>query len=273
MTRQNPVVAGVNLGHDGGAAVLTATGMIAISEERLNRTRYSPGWQASLLYCLRAADLALADIDLIAFSGIGHTPPALDEVGLAHLGVDQARTLPVDHHLAHAYSAYCLSGFTNATVLVVDGGGNNGDTETFYTAGPDGIHRVGGNPPGRPRAGGIGATYEAFTNHLGWREQEAGKTMALAAYGDPHAYLAPLFDVAGTAVHGRLTGTHAAGVADLGLRTGLRPRTSPRLRPVRLAPPHRRTPAPPSGHRLLRPHLQRHRDRTSATPRPALRTP
>jgi hypothetical protein len=45
------------------------------------------------------------------------------------------------------------------------------------------VTRAVGNPPGRPRSVGIGATYEAFTNYLGWREQEAGKTMALAAYG------------------------------------------------------------------------------------------
>ncbi|WP_225814542.1 carbamoyltransferase N-terminal domain-containing protein [Streptomyces spinosus] len=113
--------------------------------------------------------------------------------------------LPVDHHLSHAYTAYCLSPYQEATVLVVDGGGNNNDTETYYRATPAGIERVGGTPPTRPRSGGIGATYEAFTNWLGWHEQEAGKTMALASYGDATHYLTPLFDVVDTQVHGRLT--------------------------------------------------------------------
>ncbi|MGX1238989.1 carbamoyltransferase [Streptomyces pseudovenezuelae] len=220
MSRTTPCVVGINLGHDGGAALITDTVTVAIGEERLNRTRYSPGFEASLLYCLRAAGLTLADIDLVAVSGIGRTPPTRTETGLAHFGIDRERILPVDHHLSHAYTAYCLSPYETATVLVVDGGGNNNDTETYYAATPDGIERLGGNPPTRPRAGGIGATYEAFTNHFGWHEQEAGKTMALASYGDPGLYLAPLFDVVDTQVHGRLTRTHAPGVADLARRTG-----------------------------------------------------
>ncbi|WP_327425803.1 carbamoyltransferase family protein [Streptomyces sp. NBC_01236] len=220
MNSSTPCVVGINVGHDGGAALITDTVMVAISEERLNRTRYSPGWEASLLYCLRTAGLTLANVDMVAVSGIGQTPPTRTETGLAHLGIDRERILPVDHHLSHAYAAYCLSPYEEATVLVVDGGGNNNDTETYYAATPDGIERLGGNPPTRPRAGGIGATYEAFTNWLGWHEQEAGKTMALASYGDSSLYLAPLFDVVNTQVHGRLTRTHALGIADLAERTG-----------------------------------------------------
>jgi carbamoyltransferase len=220
VTARLPCVAGINLGHDGGAAIVTADGMVAVSEERLNRTRYSPGWQAALLYCLRAADVQAADIDLVAVSGIGDSPPEPGEPGLHHLGIDLARVLPVDHHLAHAYSAYCLSGLSEATVLVVDGAGNNGDTETWYAATPQEITRTGSNSGSRPRSGGIGATYEAFTNYLGWHEQEAGKTMALAAYGDPDAYPAPLFDAAGATPTGRLRYTHERGVADLVGTTG-----------------------------------------------------
>ncbi|MER6828869.1 carbamoyltransferase C-terminal domain-containing protein [Streptosporangium sp. NPDC000563] len=220
MSARTPCVAGINLGHDGGAALITPTTMIAISEERLNRTRYSPGWQAALLYCLQAADLRLDDLDLVIVSGIGHTPPEPAQTGLQHLGVDSNHIKIVDHHLSHAYTAYCLSPHQEATVLVIDGAGNNGDTETYYAATTDGIHRLGGNPPGRRRAGGIGATYEAFTNYLGWHEQEAGKTMALASYGDPHPYPEPLFDVRNTDVYGRLNATHSRGVAELIAATG-----------------------------------------------------
>ncbi|MFI9206397.1 carbamoyltransferase [Streptomyces sp. NPDC053048] len=220
MSTRNPCVVGLNLGHDGGAALITEHTTIAIGEERLNRTRYSPGWQAALLYCLHTAGLQLDDVDLIAVSGIGHEPPAWEETHLGHFGIWPDRTVPVDHHLSHAYTAYCLSPFEQATVLVVDGGGNGGDTETHYTATPKGIERIGGNAPTRRRAGGIGATYEAVTNYLGWHEQEAGKTMALAAYGNPNAFPDPLFDLDGTHVHGRLRHTHARGIADLATRTG-----------------------------------------------------
>jgi carbamoyltransferase len=211
MSARTPCVVGINLGHDGGAALITEESMAAIGEERLNRTRYSPGWQAALLYCLRAARRQLDDVGLFVVSGIGHDPPTPDETGLSFLGIDPARVTAVDHHLSHAYTAYCLSPYTRATVLIVDGGGNNNDTETCYTATSGEIRRIGSNPPGRPRAGGIGATYEAVTNYLGWHEQEAGKVMALASYGDPNAYPAPLFDVTGASVRGRLEHTHTPG--------------------------------------------------------------
>ena len=131
MTTRTPCVVGLNLGHDGGAALITENSMIAIGEERLNRTRYSPGWQAALLYCLQAAGRRLEDVDLVVVSGIGHHPPTPGETGLSFLGVDSARVVALDHHLSHAYTAYCLSPYEQATVLVVDGGGNNGDTETY----------------------------------------------------------------------------------------------------------------------------------------------
>jgi carbamoyltransferase len=218
--RQAPCAVGINVGHDGGAALVTPDRMIAIGEERLNRSRYSPGWQASLLYCLRAAGMRLDEVDLFVASSIGMTPPEPGELGLHHLGVDLARVRAVDHHLAHAYSAYCLSPFETATVLVVDGAGNHRDTESHYAASPDGIELAGRNSSERIRASGIGATYEAFTNYLGWGDQEAGKTMALAAFGDPGAFGEPLFEVDGHQVSGRLRHIQARGVADLLERTG-----------------------------------------------------
>jgi carbamoyltransferase len=220
VTQRGPRAVGINLGHDGGAALVTPDRMIAIGEERLNRSRYSPGWESALLYCLRAAGLRIDEVDLFVASGIGMTPPEPEELGLHHLGVDLGRVRTLDHHLSHAYTAYCLSGFETAAVLVVDGAGNHRDTESYYAAGPDGIERAGRNAPDRVRAGGIGATYEAFTNYLGWHDQEAGKTMALAALGDPSAFPEPLFDLDGDRVAGRLRFIQARGVADLLARTG-----------------------------------------------------
>ncbi|MEU8268276.1 carbamoyltransferase C-terminal domain-containing protein [Sphaerisporangium sp. NPDC049002] len=211
---------GVNFGHDGGAALLTPDLMVAIGEERLNRRRYSPGWLNAVLYCLRAADLSLSDVDLVVASSFGRTPATSADTGLRYLGVDPGRIIIVDHHLSHAYTAYCLGPHEETTIVVTDGAGNNADTETFYAANRDGITRFGGNDPSRRRAGGIGATYEAFTEWLGWSAQEAGKTMALASYGDPGAFAAPLFDLHDTRVYGRLTATHSAGIAELTARTG-----------------------------------------------------
>jgi carbamoyltransferase len=213
---------GINIGHDGGAAIVTPDRMIAIGEERLNRTRYSSGWQAALLYCLQAADLRIDDIDVFVASSIGMTPPKPADTGLHHFGIDLARIKSIDHHLSHAYTAYSLSPFESATILVADGSGNNCDTETYYLADCRGIKRLGGNITSaqRPRAAGIGATYEAFTNYLGWHDQDAGKTMALASYGDPRAFPEPLFDIDGDQVRGRLRYIQARGVVDFINRAG-----------------------------------------------------
>ena len=209
-----PVAVGLNLGHDGGCAILAGDRVVAIAEERLNRTRYSGGWQAALAYCLDAGDLTLADIGIVVFSCVG---PCLEDGftgGLERYGVDPRRIVSVDHHVSHAYGAFCLSDADEALVVVADGSGNDHQTESYFLADRAELTRVGGNRADRPRAGGIGATYEAVTNWLGFDGQESGKTMALASYGDPEAIDSPLFDVVGAQVEGRLERTHDRGLAE-----------------------------------------------------------
>lgn len=71
-------------------------------------------------------------------------------------------------------------------------------------------------------AKGLGPTYEAFTNYLGFSDEESGKTMGLAAYGDPHAFNVPLFDVSSDGhITGALDRTHSWGVAEFAVRAGL----------------------------------------------------
>ncbi|GAA2494641.1 hypothetical protein GCM10010276_38730 [Streptomyces longisporus] len=56
-------------------------------------------------------------------------------------------------------------------MLVVDGAYNSYDTETYHVPPPTGA--PGWQPDPTTRAGGIGATYEAATNHLCWHEVAA----------------------------------------------------------------------------------------------------
>jgi carbamoyltransferase len=218
----NPVSIGLNIGHDGGCAILDGERIIAIAEERLNRTRYSSGWHTALAYCLEASDVRLSEVDAVVFSSTGPRLPDGFTGGLDRYGVDPSRIHVLDHHLSHAYSAFCMSGFDDALVVVADGAGNDRDTESYYLADRSGLEKVGGNRPDRARAGGIGATYEAFTNYIGFHEQEAGKTMALASFGDPDAYRIPLFDLnVVTQVEGVLSETHERGLADYAAARGL----------------------------------------------------
>ena len=216
------VTLGIHVGHDGGAAVcVDGRIVVACAEERLTRFKYANGWWNSVRYCLEAAGKALSDFDLIAFSNAG--PPLCDDFdgGLSTWSTGSLRTAVVDHHLSHALGAYVFSQFDNALVFVGDAGGNLGMTESAYLFSRSGFERVMVSDPGRQRCKGLGSTYEAFTNFLGFADQESGKTMALAAYGMPDISH-PLFDVDGDGrIYSALEATHQWGVVAFAKRAGL----------------------------------------------------
>jgi len=87
----------------------------------------------------------------------------------------------VQHHLAHAASAYYLSGFDDAMVLVVDNMGELDSTTMLYGKGKKlDILKTQKIPHS------LGMFYGAMTAYLGFKPwDEEGKVMALAAYGKP----------------------------------------------------------------------------------------
>jgi len=142
--------------------------------------------------------------------------------GLVSLGVDKSKITTVDHHYSHAFGAFCFSPFQDALIIVADALGNNTDTESYYLASRTNIIKFGGNDPDRNRAKGIGATYEAFTNFLGFTDQESGKVMALASFGSSDAFTYPLFEVSNRqVVASQLESTHQFGVLDFASRIKL----------------------------------------------------
>jgi len=207
------IVVGVNMGHDGGAAIVV-DGIVrcAISEERLNRKKYSPGYLNSFFYCLDALNLKVKNISLAVFSNYGKRLPEHYQGELKSLGIPSKKFITVDHHLSHAFGAYFLSPFDDALIFVIDGQGNENDTESYYIGEGQKIEKIGGNSQNRIPAKGIGRTYEAFTNFLGWIDQGAGKTMALASYGDDSKISIPLFKLKGTEVIGALNYKYEKGV-------------------------------------------------------------
>ena len=220
---QDLKIIGLNIGgHDGGCALLIGDQIqYAIAEERLNRYKYSPGWIASLFYCLRAAHIKLEEIDRFVFSVYGEPLPQGFHGELSSLGVDPNKCITADHHFSHALSAFVLSCFDEALIVVMDGLGNNNETESYYVANHKKIERIGGNNPNRRYWKGIGTTYEAFTNFLGFSDLEAGKVMALASYGDPNYYRIPLFKVDRYQVDSELESNHQRGVLDFSQRLRL----------------------------------------------------
>ncbi|MBI3669974.1 MAG: carbamoyltransferase [Acidobacteria bacterium] len=98
-----------------------------------------------------------------------------------HFGPTKARTRYVDHHFAHAISAYGYAGFSEAAVLVLDGRGAWEATSIWY--GHDGrldhVLTV-------PWPNSLGLFYAQFTQYLGFQpNSDEWKVMGLAPYGQP----------------------------------------------------------------------------------------
>ena len=87
----------------------------------------------------------------------------------------------VPHHLAHAASTFYASGFDKASILVIDGSGEERATSQFIGNGLDIIERSHINIPDS-----LGWFYAAITSYLGFTPyRQEGQVMGLAAYGKP----------------------------------------------------------------------------------------
>lgn len=87
----------------------------------------------------------------------------------------------VEHHVAHAASAFYPSPFTRAAVLTVDGRGEQATT-SYYVGNGNTLTKIGGvNMPHS-----LGLLYEKITSYLGFlHSSDEYKVMALASYGKP----------------------------------------------------------------------------------------
>ena len=106
---------------------------------------------------------------------------------LQQLGFDlkQIEIVPVEHHLAHASSAYHCSGFTEKTAIMgIDGKGEY--ATTFFGYGENGkIYKI--KEFYDPDS--LGGLYGAITEYLGFEMLDGEyKVMGMAPYGDPSKY-------------------------------------------------------------------------------------
>ena len=229
------------LGHDASAALLVDGEIAAAAEEeRFLRDKHAlrrlPVEAAR--YCLREAGMAATAVDAVAFpyAPVSLFGPARWHYARRHwyapdraldaifngnrrfrrnrarvlaagetLGIDWSRTAfkPVLHHLAHASSAYHLSGFDGkAAILGVDGKGEY--ATTFFGIGEAGrISRI--HEFYDPDS--LSGVYGAMTEYLGFEMLDGEyKVMGMAPYGDPARFdFAPLFGCRnGERWHGRV---------------------------------------------------------------------
>jgi carbamoyltransferase len=87
----------------------------------------------------------------------------------------------VEHHIAHAASAFHASPYTDAAVLTLDGRGEIATT-TYNIGSANDLTRIG--QVNMPHS--LGLLYERVTEHLGFlHSSDEYKVMALASYGKP----------------------------------------------------------------------------------------
>jgi carbamoyltransferase len=209
------------LGHDASAAILVDGKIIAAAEEeRFIRDKHAKNhWPyEAAKFCLKQAGVTADQVDIVAFpyAEISLASPArwhyarrywyapdraLDAIFngnrrfrrnrdkslqlMQDLGLKNAEFVPVEHHLAHASSAYHLSGFKEKTAIVgIDGKGEY--ATTFFGYGENGkIHKI--KEFYDPDS--LGGLYGAITEYLGFEMLDGEfKVMGMAPYGDAKKY-------------------------------------------------------------------------------------
>ncbi len=205
-------VLGVSALYHNAAAALVRGGEIrsAVEEERFTRRKQDPRFpDRAIAHCL--AQLAPGEaLDAVAFYedealsfdrvlsvAAAHAPGSLGtwrraaaqmlgdkariHARLAEACPPGTRLLKVDHHRAHAASAFYPSPFAEAAVLVVDGVGE-WSTTSIHRADARGIETLA--EIHFPHS--LGLLYSAFTLYCGFKVNSGEyKLMGLAPYGEP----------------------------------------------------------------------------------------
>lgn len=209
---------GINYGSHDSAAAIARDGQIlfAIAEERLSRKKHDGGFPLlSIRAALGHAGADMTDLEEVAFGWprtstvraadlrnyfTGEHPmgwrAALRAQSIGrieeyqrdgerlfrrHFGSPKNGFRRIDHHYAHALSAYPVSGFDEATVVVIDGRGAWEATSIWHGKGTT-LKLV--EMVRWPNS--VGLFYAQFTAWLGFeRYQDEWKVMGLAPYGKP----------------------------------------------------------------------------------------
>ncbi|HWO28331.1 MAG TPA: carbamoyltransferase, partial [Candidatus Acidoferrum sp.] len=203
--------------HDSSACIARdGEVLFAIAEERLSRQKHDARFpELAIRACLDFAGVQPQELDHVCFGwppataalkhdlkcmAIGSVPrDYLDLVSTmrrnlsftrqqngerpfrARFPTTKANFRFIDHHLAHAISAYAFAGLDNAAVLVLDGRGAWEATSLWH--GRDGklehIWTI-------PWPNSLGLFYAQFTQYLGFQPySDEWKVMGLAPYGEP----------------------------------------------------------------------------------------
>lgn len=190
-------------GSDAAAAIAVNGAIVsAAAQERYDGIKHSASFPTEATnFCLESIGAKMESVDVVAhafsyaeyadlfaldeFSGEFYTRALSPSVNQEHaermLGVSLTnRYESVEHHFAHAASAYYPSGYRDSLVLVSDGLGERSST-TVWHGSTDGIERL--RDVGAINS--LGLLYGIFTMYLGFRFADGEyKVMGLAPLGN-----------------------------------------------------------------------------------------
>lgn len=144
-------------------------------------------------FCLNEAGLKPDDIDIVAFGWDYRKKYELRNMSFKYSDDEildiifprstfkykrKLKLVIVPHHLAHSASTFFTSGFNEATILVVDGQGENESTTIAHGKGNK-ITIL----KSFPIKDSLGYFYESINKYIGFHYLDSGKTMGLAPYG------------------------------------------------------------------------------------------
>lgn len=251
-------ILGISYSLHESAACLVQDGKLvfAIAEERLSKKKQDAGFPVlAIQACLDHASIKFSDIDHFALGWSkpgttarhnlkmmlnGDFPRSWMRLERTLLGwmkevrhrggqLDLERAFGstdspfhfINHHEAHALSAFAMSGFKESAVLVIDGRGASEATTLWHAK--DGAIKL---LERYEYPNSLGVFYAGATEMLGFQPlSDEWKVMGLAAFGNPTVDLTPLLKVSddGYEVEGR---RFFDGASDA--RTGLEPFMGPR---------------------------------------------
>jgi predicted NodU family carbamoyl transferase len=228
--------------HD-AAAVLVRDGEVlaAVEQERLNRVKHTTAFAGDAMRaCLDIAGLSLRQVDRLAFffdeayidselyqeyAADPSLPLAFSRQLLADRireyvqdGLAQEAFTFVQHHTAHAFSAFPQSGYTDALVVVMDGSGEY-ESMSVYDGRRGRMELLDTKDVDRS----LGLFYLAGTQLLGYRLFDEYKVMGLAPHGDP-ATFRPVFQSLYELADGGRFRLNYTEMQPAFVGTGLRPR-------------------------------------------------
>ncbi len=226
-------VMGINAVFHESAACLLKDGaiLVAAEEERFNRIKHGKKPREdnpdelplnAIHYCLESTGIALEEVEYIGYSlnpqkmpsGPFHDLFGEEWGGSAGLETfcrkiyqvaDQLKAMGfkgeckwINHHTAHAASAFYASPFQEAAILVVDGIGET-STTSFFSGKNNKLKCL----QEVPYPASLGFLWESVSHLLGFSVYDAAKVMGLAAYGNPQRYLDHFKKIVKTAPNGQ----------------------------------------------------------------------